>query len=80
MGAGVSAADLVEAACELQALLSHRASFGLGPLLHAQPYFSAGNAPGAQRHPRTPFLGPSTPILQVLMLASGAKRCRMPWS
>lgn len=39
--AGVSATDLVQAALELQSLLVNRASFGLGPLLHAQPYFSA---------------------------------------
>ncbi len=66
-GAGVSAADLVGAACELQALLSHRAALGLGPLLHAQPYFAADSAPGDKRHfgQYVPFSGPSTPVLQV---------------
>lgn len=57
----------MEAACELQALLNHRASLGLGPLLHAQPYFSSGNAPAPDRPPtahRAAMLGPSTPVLQ----------------
>jgi hypothetical protein len=65
--AGVSTNDLVEAARELQVLLDHRASFGLGPLLHAQPYFSSRNAP-ADRPPTAQcaaMLGPSTPVLQV---------------
>ncbi|BDA49949.1 hypothetical protein COCOBI_15-0770 [Coccomyxa sp. Obi] len=41
---GVSAANLVEAACELQALLQRRAAAGLGPLLHAQPFFPVATA------------------------------------
>ena len=65
--AGVSTNDLVEAARELQVLLDHRASFVLGPLLHAQPYFSSRNA-SADRPSMaqcTAMLGPSTPVLQV---------------
>jgi hypothetical protein len=45
----VSAASLVEAACELQALLDHRASCGLGPLFPTQPAFDVAPEPQLQR-------------------------------
>ena len=66
--AGVSAVHLMDAACELQALLKHRTALGLGPLLHAQPYFSAESRP-EDRSPGleyTSSLVPSTPVLQVM--------------
>ena len=68
----MTAADLLGAACELQALLSHRAALGLGPLLHAQPYFPTDSAPGDERHlgHTVPFSGPATPVLQVDTLMS----------
>lgn len=45
--AGVSAANLMEAACELQALLQRRAACGLGPLLRAQPFFPVSDTAAA---------------------------------
>lgn len=46
MQAGVSAANLVEAACELHALLQRRSAAGLGPLIGAQGYLTPPADPG----------------------------------
>ncbi|EIE23016.1 hypothetical protein COCSUDRAFT_63401 [Coccomyxa subellipsoidea C-169] len=43
---GVSAANLVEAACELHALLQRRSAAGLGPLIGAQGYLTPPADPG----------------------------------
>jgi len=69
--AGVSAVHMMDAACELQALLKHRTSLGLGPLLHAQPYFSAESQP-EHKSPGlecTSSLVPPTPVLQVMNIS-----------
>lgn len=82
MGAGVGEAELVKAACDLQDLLSRRTSLGLGPLLHAQPYFSASGASGALRNlgQCASFSGPSTPVLQVRMFSRDTNRSKAPRS
>ena len=46
MQAGVSEANLVEAACELHALLQRRSAAGLGPLIGAQGYLTPPADPG----------------------------------
>ncbi|CAK0786562.1 hypothetical protein CVIRNUC_009775 [Coccomyxa viridis] len=70
---GMSASALMEAACELQALMDNGATSGTGLLLHAQPYFPSNLCP-PDAHPASQdmqpaerlaaSLSPATPILQ----------------